>query len=103
MEPNKLMGDNGGDVVLQELQISFWLFGDISAAGATERRQSEGHRRRRDEGEENEEEQIESSPGRTQTGRTHTSTEQLISHLSCLQAVHLSAGGSNPKTRGVQT
>lgn len=52
--------------------------------------------------EEKEEEQIESSPGRTQTGRTHTSTEQLISHLSCLQAVHLSAGVSNPKTRRVQ-
>lgn len=66
------MGDNRVTFLLwQDLEISFGVFGDISAAGVMKWRQSEGRelhsgRRMREKGDEGvqEGEQIQKSPGR---------------------------------------
>lgn len=54
MKLNKLIGDKRVTFLFwQDLEIHFGAFGDISAAGATAWRRSEGHGRwQEDEGEE---------------------------------------------------
>lgn len=99
MELNKLMGDNRVTFLLQQdLEISFGVFGDISAAGVMKWRQSEGRelhsgRRMREKSGEDvqEEEQIQKSPGRAKT-----STKQLISaHVTHTCSIYRPLGLEN--------